>query len=122
LTPSFIPPCSVFGSLPSHENNAKYGEKIEENPDDRDPESRVNAARALRSVCCELFSGEEGNEVAAMLLGSALEGLLLALDDYSCDNRGDVGSWVREVRRRQDVALISVSALRLLEPGMRTRV
>ncbi|KAK1272673.1 hypothetical protein QJS04_geneDACA012360 [Acorus gramineus] len=38
--------------------------RIEDNPDDRDAEARVNAVRAL--------------------------------DDYSVDNRGDVGSWVRE--------------------------
>ncbi|PNY04717.1 tubulin-specific chaperone D-like protein, partial [Trifolium pratense] len=51
--------------------------KIEENPDERDAEARVNAVKGLVS-----------NEV--------MTSLFKALDDYSVDNRGDVGSWVRE--------------------------
>ncbi|CAM8906861.1 unnamed protein product [Rhodiola kirilowii] len=48
---------------------------IEENPEDRDAEARVNAVKGLNEVMTSLFK---------------------ALDDYSVDNRGDVGSWVRE--------------------------
>ncbi|KAE8653821.1 Tubulin-folding cofactor D [Hibiscus syriacus] len=42
---------------------------IEDNPEDRDAEARVNSVKGLVSV---------------------------SLNDYSVDNRGDVGSWVRE--------------------------
>ncbi|PHT52827.1 Tubulin-folding cofactor D [Capsicum baccatum] len=45
--------------------------EIEDNPEERDVEARVNAVKGLT--------------------------LFKALDDYSVDERGDVGSWVREV-------------------------
>eukprot|EP00873_Tetraselmis_striata_P016212 jgi/Tetstr1/436476/TSEL_025304.t1 len=67
--------------------------EIEEDPEQRDPESRVNAARALRPLC-RLAAEEEG--AAAASLEHVVGCLLRAMEDYSTDNRGDVGSWVRE--------------------------
>ncbi|GFP94995.1 tubulin-folding cofactor d [Phtheirospermum japonicum] len=75
--------------------------EIEENPDDRDAEARVNAVKGLVSVCETLteadnFSGEDGIALFNFIRNEVMCSLFKALDDYSTDNRGDVGSWVRE--------------------------
>ncbi|XP_022155729.1 tubulin-folding cofactor D [Momordica charantia] len=74
---------------------------IEDNPDDRDAEARVNAVRGLVSVCETLVQGREcSNEddipLLQLIKDEVMASLFKALDDYSVDNRGDVGSWVRE--------------------------
>ncbi|XP_023000016.1 tubulin-folding cofactor D isoform X1 [Cucurbita maxima] len=74
---------------------------IEDNPDDRDAEARVNAVRGLVSVCETLVQGREFSNVDELPLlylikDEVMASLFKALDDYSVDNRGDVGSWVRE--------------------------
>ncbi|KAJ1436266.1 Tubulin-specific chaperone D, C-terminal [Sesbania bispinosa] len=78
---------------------------IEENPEDRDAEARVNAVRGLISVCETLINGREDtatsfieNDFSLFILikNEVMMSLFKALDDYSVDNRGDVGSWVRE--------------------------
>ncbi|KAL6560374.1 hypothetical protein OROGR_003933 [Orobanche gracilis] len=77
---------------------------IEENPDDRDAEARVNSVKGLVSVCETLteaekfggfFSREEGLALFDFIRNEVMSILFKALDDYSTDNRGDVGSWVR---------------------------
>ncbi|KAL3615585.1 hypothetical protein CASFOL_041246 [Castilleja foliolosa] len=75
--------------------------EIEENPEDRDAEARVNAVKGLVSVCESLteadeFSGEDGITLFNFIRNEVMCSLFKALDDYSTDNRGDVGSWVRE--------------------------
>ncbi|KAK6918554.1 Tubulin-specific chaperone D, C-terminal [Dillenia turbinata] len=79
---------------------------IEENPEDRDAEARVNAVKGLVSVC-EIFTrgrehsnnyfGENDMSLFLLIKNEVMGSLFKALDDYSVDNRGDVGSWVREV-------------------------
>ncbi|KAK9103212.1 hypothetical protein Sjap_020466 [Stephania japonica] len=78
---------------------------IEDNPDERDAEARVNAVRGLVSVCetlakpvtVSIFSSvNEDVALYQMLKDEVMHTLLKALNDYSVDNRGDVGSWVRE--------------------------
>ncbi|KAL6129252.1 hypothetical protein ACLB2K_072605 [Fragaria x ananassa] len=78
---------------------------IEDNPDDRDAEARVNAVKGLVSVCEALTQEKEHSGVQSMeddmslfllIKDRIMTALLKALDDYSVDNRGDVGSWVRE--------------------------
>ncbi|EOA23407.1 hypothetical protein CARUB_v10016587mg [Capsella rubella] len=75
---------------------------IEVNSEDRDAEARVNAVKGLTSVCETLTqkrdSDPENDDVSLFLLikTEVMDTLLKALDDYSVDNRGDVGSWVRE--------------------------
>ncbi|XP_024023111.1 tubulin-folding cofactor D isoform X2 [Morus notabilis] len=76
---------------------------IEEKPDDRDAEARVNAVKGLVSVC-EVLTQEKdnridvnGTELILLIKNEVMASLLGSLDDYSVDNRGDVGSWVREV-------------------------
>ncbi|GLC39358.1 hypothetical protein PLESTM_000887300 [Pleodorina starrii] len=97
----------------------------EEDPDQRDVESRVNCTRALGLLMETMFSerssssssssssgcggdgggggrgGEDGAvgpsaEAAEMLRDKILPSLRSSLEDYTTDNRGDVGSWVRE--------------------------
>ncbi|XP_042480833.1 tubulin-folding cofactor D isoform X2 [Macadamia integrifolia] len=78
---------------------------IEDNPDDRDAEARVNAVRGLVSVCETLsktmkpsvsLSLEDYRALYLLIKNEVMQALFKALDDYCVDNRGDVGSWVRE--------------------------
>lgn len=78
---------------------------MQENPEDRDAEARVNAVKGLVSVCetlthtkqfTEFFSEEDCISLFLVIKNEVIQSLLRALDDYSVDNRGDVGSWVRE--------------------------
>ncbi|GHP04507.1 hypothetical protein PPROV_000326100 [Pycnococcus provasolii] len=71
---------------------AQAASKVEENVDDRDPETRRNAAAALSRVCVRL-----GDLADDSLLRDAASALMSCTRDYSVDNRGDVGSWVRRV-------------------------
>ena len=73
---------------------------MQENPDDRDAEARVNSVKGLVSVC-EILTQEkrldlDDTDVILLIKNEVMTSLLKALDDYSVDNRGDVGSWVRE--------------------------
>ncbi|XP_010259036.1 PREDICTED: tubulin-folding cofactor D [Nelumbo nucifera] len=78
---------------------------IEDNPDDRNAEARVNAVRGLVSVCetlsstrkhSQFLSVDDDMSLCLMIKREVMQTLFKALDDYSVDNRGDVGSWVRE--------------------------
>lgn len=74
---------------------------VEHKPEDPDAEARVNAVRGLVSVCETLTGAHNQNpqqEVSLYLFikNEVMQTLFKALDDYSVDNRGDVGSWVRE--------------------------
>ena len=76
---------------------------MQDNPEDRDAEARVNAVKGLISVCEMLTqAGEDSNiqskDMSLFLLikNEVMMSLFKALDDYSVDNRGDVGSWVRD--------------------------
>ncbi|WVZ59552.1 hypothetical protein U9M48_009677 [Paspalum notatum var. saurae] len=74
---------------------------IEDKPDDPDAEARVNSVRGLISVCETLTasfdqSSNSRDSVYAYIKDNVMQTLFRALDDYAVDNRGDVGSWVRE--------------------------
>ncbi|KAK3019553.1 hypothetical protein RJ639_004394, partial [Escallonia herrerae] len=78
---------------------------IEDNPEDRDAEARVNAVKGLVSVCetvtetrecSDINSVDDGMSLLLYIKNEVIQSLFRALDDYSVDNRGDVGSWVRE--------------------------
>ncbi|KAJ4829972.1 hypothetical protein Tsubulata_925447 [Turnera subulata] len=87
---------------------AKYLEQLadqNDNPEDRDAEARVNAVKALVSVCKTLTQSRNGSHTCSgdsdlslyhLIKNEVMACLFKALDDYSVDNRGDVGSWVRE--------------------------
>lgn len=67
----------------------------------RDPETRRNAVRALVEMSCTLglraYAAESGGYGLPIRLYLRVVGAVLsAFDDYQMDNRGDVGSWVRE--------------------------
>jgi hypothetical protein len=71
--------------------------KIESNPDLRDVETRVNAVKALPRIVVASKSASNFDSFEPTLLeNSVLLPILGALEDYTSDNRGDVGSWVRE--------------------------
>ncbi|CAL4917490.1 unnamed protein product [Urochloa decumbens] len=74
---------------------------IEDKLDDPDAEARVNSVRGLISVCETLTasfdqSSNDGNSIYSYIKDYVMRALFRALDDYAVDNRGDVGSWVRE--------------------------
>ncbi|XP_023729243.1 tubulin-folding cofactor D [Lactuca sativa] len=77
--------------------------EIEDNPEDRDAETRVNSVKGLVLVCETLtnttessgFQQDEYTSLFATIKTQVMQSLLNALEDYSVDNRGDVGSWVR---------------------------
>lgn len=78
---------------------------LQDNPEDRDAEARVNAVNGLVSVCetltraresSDTISGEDYVSLHLLIKNEVMKSLFRALDDYSVDNRGDVGSWVRE--------------------------
>lgn len=78
---------------------------VEDNPEERDAEARVNALKGLISVCetlsktkecSELHSDEDSTSLYLMIKNEVMQSLFRALEDYSVDNRGDVGSWIRE--------------------------
>lgn len=76
---------------------------IEDNPEDRDAEARVNAVKGLVLVCetltattdCSALQPDEKISLFIMIKTEVMESMFNALEDYSVDNRGDVGSWVR---------------------------
>ncbi|KAL9142098.1 hypothetical protein ABFS82_14G146900 [Erythranthe guttata] len=77
--------------------------EIENNAEERDAEARVNAVKGLVSVCETLteagescFTKEDESNLFHFIRNEVMCSLFKALDDYSTDNRGDVGSWVRE--------------------------
>lgn len=74
---------------------------LQDKPDDPDAEARVNAVRGLVSVCETLTKASsnqssEENSIYFFIKNDVMGTLFDALDDYAVDNRGDVGSWVRE--------------------------
>lgn len=78
---------------------------VQENSEDRDAEARVNAVKGLVAVCeiltdsrttTALHFGEDDMPLFLLIKNEVMRSLFKALDDYSVDNRGDVGSWVRE--------------------------
>lgn len=78
---------------------------IENKPEDRDAEARVNAVKGLIAVCETLTEGrthfdilrtEDNRSIFLQIKNEVMPSLFKAIDDYSVDNRGDVGSWVRE--------------------------
>ncbi|XP_071718069.1 tubulin-folding cofactor D [Rutidosis leptorrhynchoides] len=76
---------------------------IEDNPEDRDAEARVNAVKGLLLVCetltsnteCSGLQPDEYTSLYTTIKTEVMQSLFNALEDYSVDNRGDVGSWVR---------------------------
>lgn len=70
----------------------KFSSEIEDDPEQRDPETRRNAATSLSSLCFttqhEFFKSHR--------IEKAFEIFLRGSRDYSTENRGDVGSWVRQ--------------------------
>lgn len=66
--------------------------KIEKDENLRDAETRRNAINSLISIC-ETFGKES---IVSLNVNTIFETFLYGTEDYSCDSRGDVGSFVRE--------------------------
>ena len=104
------------------------GLKMEEDPDERDVESRVNCAEAIGSVSSTLTENlttvakadedkEPGLSVESaldLMYDRVIPALHEALGDYTTDNRGDVGSLVREEAMSSLVRVLCIVAR--LEP------
>jgi hypothetical protein len=61
-----------------------------------DAETRRNAVGGLTGLVLGLGVQEFKNAVSKALFDDIVEALFVGMEDYSIDNRGDVGSWVRE--------------------------
>lgn len=62
-------------------------------------ETRVRAVHSLAEVSVKILHSRPsviGSDDVAFISEQVLNALLMCLEDYSSDNRGDVGSWVRE--------------------------
>jgi tubulin-specific chaperone D len=96
---------------------------VEENPELRDAETRVDAVIASQNILSKLnskfiFSSSSGRDddnssidiIALADVKEAaemcLEYYLRCVEDYSVDKRGDVGSWVREASMRAFVDVL----------------
>ncbi|KAF9165644.1 hypothetical protein DFQ26_009656 [Actinomortierella ambigua] len=64
-------------------------------PDAQDAESRRNSLNALTNILRNLDSRLQ-NVVSSPEMNTILKVYFTAMNDYSVDHRGDVGSWVRE--------------------------
>ena len=91
-----------------------------------DAEARRNSVLALSTLCsalgaavCEALQPPSSAAVSASpqrLCDVALRAFVEGLDDYATDNRGDVGSWVREAAMKAIERLaLQVAALQRLE-------
>ena len=74
-----------------------------------DVESRVYAIQTLPHILDSMTDG-------GMLLDKVLDSLLVSLEDYSSDNRGDIGSWVRDAAANSGVDILCAYRGKLLEP------
>lgn len=91
-----------------------------ENAHTNDVETRRNAVAALGEVCVVVGGHARAREGQPQLLHRVFPVLLEALQDYSTDNRGDIGSWVREAA--MVAAARCMRAACGLAPGPRPRV
>jgi hypothetical protein len=66
--------------------------ELEEDKTMRDAETRANSIESLLEICQKSSVVLIGRETVHKIY----QAMLNALEDYSVDNRGDVGSWVRE--------------------------
>ena len=105
-------PLLLEGDLPSTLSRLRNATKEEADKELRDPETRVNALEATADImeaCASLRPSRIGDDAYTELLRGALATALEAFEDYAIDNRGDVGSWVREAAMRVSVRLIKVA-------------
>jgi hypothetical protein len=80
---------------------------LKENPDLRDPETRRNAIQALSEIAHHI--GFDESQPSALQKSDAvkiLDCILRGFEDYSLDNRGDIGSWVREASIKAAEAVV----------------
>ncbi|WZN60722.1 tubulin-specific chaperone D [Chloropicon roscoffensis] len=87
-----------------------------EEADSSEVETRVAAVRGITSMCKTLSSsantGEQRGALMDLLYGSIIPCLLETIDDYTIDNRGDIGSWVRhESMEAIEVSLFALDSL-----------
>jgi hypothetical protein len=80
----------------------------------RDAETRRNSLVAIREIL-----GSFGVKMFPYMIDRLFETLLVALDDYSADNRDEIGSWVRESAVRQDAGPASFAVANLMKRSTR---
>ena len=89
--------------------------KPEEDVELRDAETRVNATISLSELSVKLMCAEchdIDDDDIAFVSDTAIATLLGCLCDYSVDNRGDVGSWVRESAMKCFPVLVAALQMR----------
>lgn len=58
-------------------------------------EARVIAIRSLQHILRDVLDGQQGDQDRVSVINTILETLILNLNDYTINERGDVGSLVR---------------------------
>ncbi|XP_017771538.1 PREDICTED: tubulin-specific chaperone D [Nicrophorus vespilloides] len=86
-------------------------------------ESRRDAIKALTSICVTL-NEELDSAVGEDYLKKIYEALLAGLTEYTVDNRGDIGAWVREVSMLglQHITLLLTVNTNFLNTDLMTRI
>ncbi|XP_068433983.1 tubulin-specific chaperone D isoform X2 [Clinocottus analis] len=87
-------------------------------------ESRRDAVRAIAQVCGKVVVCAHGSPDSALCSENVAEvygALLHSMNDYTTDNRGDVGAWVREAAMTslmEVTLLVASSAPEILQPDL----
>lgn len=89
---------------------------LENNTAVADVESRVYAIQSIPHVLEFAINSNDFDRI-----GQSLDSLLVALEDYSTDNRGDIGSWVREAAAISAVDILCMCSLAAFEPSLVTK-
>ena len=94
----------------------------EEDAEARDAEARVCAVRGMAGLLSTLQCESSGSGERAAA-AEVVDALLGCMEDYCTDNRGDVGSWVREAAMDAlPAAVAAAQAGGALESGTATRI
>ncbi len=109
-------PATKIFYLPSVVTALINATKIEEDPEKRDPETRRNAVHSMIHLISIVGLNETWTEKE--LISSVYSAMLECLNDYSIDNRGDVGSWVREAALKALKKFIDLLLVHDNESGM----
>ena len=93
-----LPISLLISTLPKVIEGLVNATVIQEKPDDRDAETRRNALLALGRICATvaLTVTDFNVGIEVPLFEHIGMTCIRCFGDYSTDNRGDVGSWVRE--------------------------
>lgn len=112
LPNTFIPTAALSSVLDS----LLACSKIQPDGSMKHPEARRNAARALKELLVSFGFRDQG--IAPSYADPIFVAMFASLEDYTTDNRGDIGSWVREAAiATMETLVLSARSAGLLQPN-----